>query len=215
MFYDAGLHLDKSRMDYSNNLVNIYPYSGHITLKSYYTSEPSVHETASINHNASLFGTVSVGQNSRVDAFANLNAVENYIEIGDNSYIGKYTTLNIRTDLEDNISYSVAVGNECVVGDKCYLSNCIIGDNVWIGDKVVIQEGTVIQDNVVILDNTNIGPNQILESGNVYGGQHIYDKVRNISEDDKNNFANLKAALKNDVEALNKEQRVHQFTDLS
>ena len=23
MFYDAGLHLDKSRMDYSNNLVNL------------------------------------------------------------------------------------------------------------------------------------------------------------------------------------------------
>ena len=213
LFLDLGTSLDQRGLVFQQNLIAQEMLSRHITAESLYGNLPSISETAKIANMAHLKGYVRVHENARIDAFAVLVANTNAIEIGEGSYIGKYTTLSVRDDLEDNVPMSVNIGKNSMIGDKCLLTNVVVGDNVWVGDGCVIMEGTVIEDNVIVLANTVILSNRWLQANRVYGkvGEQEFEELREVSEQDKAKFEKTIGGLRKDVGSLDKDQNHQMF----
>lgn len=91
------------------------------------------------------------------------------IKIGENTYIGRYSRIQVSN------GYHVTIGKECKIGpffqvwtessevdcdfsdyskirNKC--DNIIIGDAVWIGSGVIVSPGVIIGDNSIIGANS-------------------------------------------------------------
>lgn len=106
------------------------------------------------------------------------------ITIGDNSYVGNYTTIQTHTNCKVSIGKNCAISHNVRIYTFSYESdqdfnikkeaksthqgNVIIGNGVWIGANVLINPGVVIGDNVVIGANTVVTKD--LKENSVYGG---------------------------------------------
>ena len=105
------------------------------------------------------------------------------ISLGDNSYIGKYSTLQLTK------GYKIVIGNNCQISHnvRMYTSSAdpdqdftkekikspkqgdiIIGDGVWIGANVFINPGIIVGDNAVIGANSMVTKN--VEENTIVGG---------------------------------------------
>ena len=132
---DLATELDRNGLDYENHNIHLQDYCQHIGLQSVNSLIPQIDTGSKVSHTAHLLGRVEVGKNSRIEPMTSLKANESRIEIGDNCYIGKFSTLHVRTDMNIIVPQSVCIGNGSIVGEKSHLSTCTIGENVWIGDN--------------------------------------------------------------------------------
>jgi acetyltransferase-like isoleucine patch superfamily enzyme len=82
------------------------------------------------------------------------------IEIGNNVWIGEYTSLR---DATHSFSVNSPIGNS-----PDHLKSIKIGSNVWIGRGCLILPGTIICDNVIIAANSVV--KGTYESNSLYGG---------------------------------------------
>ena len=204
IFFDNALFSYIKSNNYKDSMLGNQIFFRHITLKSFESIEPSVDTNSHIAHLAQLYGNITVGKGVRVEPFSSLKARNNWIELCDDTYIGRYVSMNIRTDLSDNVANAISVGKGSIIEDRCVLTNVVIGEDVWIGESVVLQEGVIIQDNVRILPGAVIAPGKILEGGNVYGGMNGGEIVRKIGQEDLNEFAELKEFTKVDLKMMDK-----------
>ncbi|MFN4006808.1 MAG: acyltransferase [Chitinophagaceae bacterium] len=93
-------------------------------------------------------------------AYGVVIALTKRIEIGNNVWVGEYTSIR---DTTHRFHLEFGLG---VLEDK--FSPITIGNNVWIGRGCIILPGTVISDNVIVAANSVVRGR--LESNHVYGG---------------------------------------------
>ena len=104
------------------------------------------------------------------------------IRIGENTYIGSLSTLQVFIGAElligDNctISHNVRMNTQSLVADQdlsskslqTYIGDVIIGDNVWIGANVFINPGVVIGSNAIVGANSVVTKN--IRPFEIFGG---------------------------------------------
>lgn len=111
---------------------------------------------------------------------------EGNIKIGENTYIGAYSTIqaytNCKVIIGSNCSishyvkiYTMNSNPQDIIENKKNISrnigNVTIGNNCWIGANVFIKEGISIGDNCVIGANSVVVKN--IPSGHMYVGNRI------------------------------------------
>lgn len=127
-------------------------YLSKIELESKTRKKYSIPESFRFNGTNILIygsGKLIIGENSYIGSFSTIQIQDNYmVKIGSNCKISHnvrmYTTSNI-TDQNFN--------GENIVG---YSENVIIGNGVWIGANVFINPGIIIGDNSIIGANSVI-----------------------------------------------------------
>lgn len=110
---------------------------------------------------------IKVGENC-ICSFGVIISCSDKIEIGNNVWIGEYTSIR---DSTHTFSPHIPLGSgsESVVGIK-------IGNNVWIGRGSIILPGAIIEDNVVIGANSLVKGR--CESNSLYAGTPAIQKKK-------------------------------------
>lgn len=206
LFLDKGLTLLSKSHNYQNNMMRLDSCMDHITLKTFQSQDPLVEEDSHIAHLATLQGNVSVGKGVRVEPFTAIRALDNWVELCDDSFIGSYVTIHVRADLADSTPRASSIGSGSVVEDRCVLTNAIIGENVWIGENSVLQEGVIVQDCVRVLPGSVIAAGKVLLAGKVYGGMNGGEVVGQVSDQDAADFENRKQIINSDLKMMDKNE---------
>lgn len=110
---------------------------------------------------------IKVGNNC-ICSFGVIFSCSEKIEIGDNVWIGEYSSLRDTTHL---FSVQTKLGET-----KDLVSRIKIGNNVWIGRGSIILPGTVIEDNVVIGANSLVKGR--CETNSLYAGNPAFLKKK-------------------------------------
>jgi maltose O-acetyltransferase len=106
-------------------------------------------------------GTLDIGENSYIGSYSSLQVSEgSTLEIGDNCSISH----NVRIYTESNLSD----GEWNVIGKRSYTGNVKIGDHVWIGANVLINPGVSIGDNSIVGANSVVTKD--VETNTIAGG---------------------------------------------
>ena len=205
LFFDNALYSHIKATHFQDNMIGEQNFFSHITLKSHNSIIPEIDSNSHIAHLAHLYGNVTVGKGVRVEPFSLLKATKHWIELCDNTYIGRYVSMNIRTDLPDKVPKAVSIGKGSIVEDRCVLTNVVLGENVWVEEGVVLQEGVVVQDFVRILPGSVIAAGMILESGKVYGGINGGDVIRDSTDQDLKDFNEMKEFTKSDLKMMDRD----------
>ena len=108
-----------------------------------------------IADNATLVGSVTLGDNVSVWFNAVARADANSITLGNNSNIQDCCVLHVTGETP------LIIGDNVNIGHKAMLHGCTIGNNVLIGINAVVLDGAVIGDNCII------GANALVTAGKV------------------------------------------------
>ena len=94
--------------------------------------------------NATLIGSVVLGENASVWFGVVIRADNDVIEIGDNSNVQENSVLHVDPGVP------MKTGKNVTVGHKVMLHGCTIGDNTLIGMNAVVLNGAKVGSNCII-----------------------------------------------------------------
>lgn len=94
--------------------------------------------------NATVIGSVILGNNASVWFGVVIRGDNDVIEIGDNSNIQENSVLHV------DAGVPMTIGSNVTVGHKVMLHGCTIGDNTLIGMNAVVLNGAKIGKNCII-----------------------------------------------------------------
>jgi len=126
--------------------------------------------------NASLVGTVQMGDNCSVWFNAVIRADVNSITIGNNTNIQDGAVIHATY-----LKAATSIGDRVSIGHNAIVHGCILKNNVLVGmgaivmDNAIVEEYTIIAAGAVVLENT------ICESGFIYAGTPA-KKIKPITE---------------------------------
>jgi carbonic anhydrase/acetyltransferase-like protein (isoleucine patch superfamily) len=116
-----------------------------------------------IAHNATVIGSVRIGQGASIWFNVVIRGDNDWIEIGEGSNVQDASVLHTDSGIRLQIGNNVTVGHRvmlhgCTIGDGCLigigstiLNNARIGKNCLVGAHSLITEGKVFPDGVLIL----------------------------------------------------------------
>jgi len=126
--------------------------------------------------NATLVGTVQMGDNCSVWFNAVIRADVNSITIGNNTNIQDGAVIHATY-----LKAATSIGDRVSIGHNAIVHGCILKNNVLVGmgaivmDNAIVEEYTIIAAGAVVLENT------ICESGFIYAGTPA-KKIKPITE---------------------------------
>lgn len=126
--------------------------------------------------NATLVGTVQMGDNCSVWFNAVIRADVNSITIGNNTNIQDGAVIHATY-----LKAATIIGDRVSIGHNAIVHGCILKNNVLVGmgaivmDNAIVEEYTIIAAGAVVLENT------ICESGFIYAGTPA-KKIKPITE---------------------------------
>ena len=126
--------------------------------------------------NATLVGTVQMGDNCSVWFNAVIRADVNSITIGNNTNIQDGAVIHATY-----LKAATSIGDRVSIGHNAIVHGCILKNNVLVGmgaivmDNAIVEEYTIIAAGAVVLENTICG------SGYIYAGTPA-KKIKPITE---------------------------------
>ncbi len=130
-----------------------------------------------IADNATVVGSVSLGDKSSVWFNCVLRGDNDWIKIGERSNVQDGSVLHTDPGLE------LVVGTGCTIGHKVMLHGCRIGDNTLIGIGTTILNGAVIGKNCVVGAHTLVTENKEFPAGSLVLGAPAR-VARSLSDDE-------------------------------
>ena len=125
--------------------------------------------------NASLIGSVKMGEDCSIWYGAVLRGDVGPITLGDRVNIQDNAVLHATTDVSE-----VIIGNDVSVGHNAIVHGAIIGNDVLIGMGAVIMDNAVVPDGTVVAAGAVVLANTVLEPG-IWAGVPA-KKVKDASE---------------------------------
>ncbi len=113
-------------------------------LERYLSKDPAIPDTAYVANEATVIGSVVLGEHASVWPSCVLRGDINSIEIGDRSNIQDGTIVHLADD------YGVEIGNDVTIGHAAIIHACKIEDECLIGMGATIMDGAVIGKNSII-----------------------------------------------------------------
>lgn len=138
---------------------------------------PIIPNSAYIAPNATIVGSVHIGEHSSVWFQAVIRGDVNHIHIGNNVNIQDGAVVHATfekttTTIKDNVS----------IGHRALIHGCTIEENVLVGMGAIIMDNAIVQKNCLIAAGAVVLENTICESGYIYAGTPA-KKVKKLSED--------------------------------
>ncbi|MEY2626324.1 MAG: hypothetical protein RJB08_83 [Actinomycetota bacterium] len=117
---------------------------------------PDIHPTAFVHPEATIIGSVSVGEGSSIWPGAVLRGDDGYIKVG------RHTSIQDGSVLHTTPMYPTIVGDECIVGHIAHLEGCTIEDRAQVSNgaivlhQVVVRTGSIVAANAVVLNGLEV-----------------------------------------------------------
>ena len=117
---------------------------------------PDIHPTAFVHPEATIIGSVSVGEGSSIWPGAVLRGDDGYIKVG------RHTSIQDGSVLHTTPMYPTIVGDECIVGHITHLEGCTIEDRAQVSNgaivlhQVVVRTGSIVAANAVVLNGLEV-----------------------------------------------------------
>ncbi len=154
---------------------------------------PSIHPSAFVADNATVRGSVTLGEHSSVFFGAVLRGDRAPITIGAGSNIQDNCVVHVDYD------HPVTVGDNVTVGHGAILHGCTIGDNTLIGMGAIVLNGARVGSNCLIGAGALVPQNAVIPDGSLAFGSPARVKA---SLDDKAIAELRQAALDYQAEAM-------------
>ncbi|HQO03994.1 MAG TPA: gamma carbonic anhydrase family protein [Spirochaetota bacterium] len=142
----------------------------------------SAGEDAYIAGNATVIGSVTLGNNASIWFNAVVRGDSNTIRIGANTNIQDSCVCHTEK------GNPLTIGDNVTVGHKAMLHGCTIGSNCLIGINAVVLNGAVIGENCIIGANALVTEGKEIPAGSLVLGSPG-KVVRQITEEEKRTIA--------------------------
>jgi carbonic anhydrase/acetyltransferase-like protein (isoleucine patch superfamily) len=120
---------------------------------------PEIHPDAFVHPDATIIGSVSVGDQASIWPGAVLRGDDGYIRIGDRTSIQDGTVIHCVPHLP------TIVGDECVVGHMVHLEGCTVEDRALIGNGSIVLHEAIIRTNALVGSNAVVSNRMEVPSG--------------------------------------------------
>lgn len=117
---------------------------------------PDIHPTAFVHPEATIIGSVTVGEGSSIWPGAVLRGDDGYIKVG------RHTSIQDGSVLHTTPMYPTIVGDECIVGHIAHLEGCTIEDRAQVSNgaivlhQVIVRTGSIVAANAVVLNGLEV-----------------------------------------------------------
>lgn len=117
---------------------------------------PDIHPTAFVHPDATIIGSVTIGEGSSIWPGAVLRGDDGYISIGKN------TSIQDGSVLHTTPMFPTIVGDECLVGHIVHLEGCTVEDRAQVSNgaivlhQVIVRTGSIVAANAVVLNGLEV-----------------------------------------------------------
>lgn len=129
--------------------------------------------------NATIVGTVKMGDNCSVWFNAVIRADVNDITIGNNTNIQDGAVIHATY-----LKAATMIGNCVSIGHNAIVHGCILKNNVLVGMGAIVMDNAVVQEYTIIAAGSVVLENTICESGFIYAGTPA-KKIKPITDEQR------------------------------
>ena len=147
-------------------------------IKSIKGKSPSIGEGTWIAENATLTGSIEVGQSCSIWYQAVIRGDVNHIRIGDRVNIQDGAIVHGSTNGPDTV-----IGNGVSIGHKAIVHGCVIQDNVLVGMGAIVLDNVVVESESLIAAGAVVVGGTTVESGFIYAGTPA-KKIKKLSPEE-------------------------------
>lgn len=145
-------------------------------IKSLRGKTPVIPEGTYIAENATIVGSVTLGENCSIWFNAVIRGDVNDISIGNKVNIQDGAIIHCTYE-----KHATIIGNSVSIGHNAIVHGCVIEDNVLIGMGAIIMDNCIIKSNAIIASGAVVTQNTIVPSGSIYAGVPAV-KVKDIEQ---------------------------------
>ena len=127
--------------------------------------EPTWGDNCYFSENATIIGSVEMGDDCSVWFNAVIRGDVNYIKLGNK--------VNVQDGAVIHATYKTAptnIGNNVSIGHNALVHGCTIHDNVLIGMGSIVMDNCIVESNSIIAAGAIVTEGTHVESGSVYAG---------------------------------------------
>ena len=129
--------------------------------------------------NATIVGTVKMGDNCSVWFNAVIRADVNDITIGNNTNIQDGAVIHATY-----LKAATMIGNCVSIGHNAIVHGCILKNNVLVGMGAIVMDNAVVEEYTIIAAGSVVLENTICESGFIYAGTPA-KKIKPITDEQR------------------------------
>jgi carbonic anhydrase/acetyltransferase-like protein (isoleucine patch superfamily) len=129
--------------------------------------------------NATLVGTVQMGDNCSVWFNAVIRADVNSITIGNNTNIQDGAVIHATY-----LKAATSIGDRVSIGHNAIVHGCILKNNVLVGMGAIVMDNAIVEDYTIIAAGSVVLENTVCESGFIYAGTPA-KKIKPITEEQR------------------------------
>jgi len=170
-----------------------------MTIYSYKSHTPQIHESVFIAPTAQIIGNVNIGEKSSIWFQSVLRGDFDQITIGAKTNIQDLCMCHADKNTPLKIGDSVTIGHRSIIHGCTIEDKCLIGMGAIVMNKAVIGRGSVIAAGAVVLGKTIIPPYSLVTGSpgkikKTYKNmEEIEKRIRTMSEDYLKNAANFES----------------------
>lgn len=143
---EAGLDLDRRGSILEKDIAFLEPINRHRNVLNIEDYSLAISKSAHVAPNATVYGDVSLAQDSYIGFGAVVDGLSNPVRVGANTKIGDNSTVQSAFWVPDEaFPLSTTIGNNVNIEHSCNITNAIIDDDVHIGFRSVVMEGAQIE----------------------------------------------------------------------
>ena len=129
--------------------------------------------------NATIVGTVKMGDNCSVWFNAVIRADVNDITIGNNTNIQDGAVIHATY-----LKAATLIGDRVSIGHNAIVHGCILKNNVLVGMGAIVMDNAVVEEYTIIAAGSVVLENTICESGFIYAGTPA-KKIKPITDEQR------------------------------
>ena len=123
---------------------------------------PSVPDSAWVAPNATLIGSVTLGERASVFYGAVLRGDMDSITIGDDTNLQDNVTMHVDDGVPATVGARVSVGHAAVLHGCTVEDDCLIGMSATVLNRAVVGAGSLVAAGSVVLEGTVIPPRSLV-----------------------------------------------------
>ena len=168
-----------------------------MTIYSYKSHTPQIHESVFIAPTAQIIGNVNIGEKSSIWFQSVLRGDFDQITIGEKTNIQDLCMCHADKNIPLKIGNSVTIGHRSIIHGCTLEDKCLIGMGAIVMNKAVIGRGSVVAAGAVVLGKTIIPPYSLVigSPGKIKrtykDREEIEQRLRTMSEDYLKNADNF------------------------